>query len=128
MVYGRDKRGARTYKEGFDPNRMCEVGNAPPLLPWEGAHVVEWQIDGLKFHPEREYESVTYGKTQIQAGGFIASHPFNAASVRGFLRFWPAGYWTALQKRTKANKPKSGLLQMRPNRLTLNHLRILGAV
>lgn len=106
MVYGREKSGARTYKEVFDPSRMCEIGNAPPLLPWEEAHVVEWQIDGMNFE-RREDGYIMYGKTQIQAGGYVASHPFHAASVRGFLRFWPAGYWTAIQTRTRMNKPKS---------------------
>lgn len=102
-VYGIDHDGIRRYKELNDPFYMCETGIAPPLLPWEVAHVVEWRIEGLKL--SFRGSPVTYGGMPVAPGNAIASPPFRAAGVVGFLRFWPQGYYPACVRRKKAARP-----------------------
>jgi len=104
-VYGLDGAGTRTYKDFMDPAHMCETSIAPPLLPWEKAHVVEWRIEGLK--PCYKGAPCIFAGKPVVAGSCFASPPFRAAGVNGYLRFWPAGYWTETQRRRKAALPPS---------------------
>jgi len=102
-VFGVDAQGTRSYKEFGDPARTCESGVAPPILPWEVAHVVEWRVRGL-IPGQRGAPWMTAGMV-LKPGACIASPPFRAAGVCGTLRLWPAGYWTDSQKRQKAALP-----------------------
>mmetsp|Transcript_2477 Transcript_2477/g.6192 ORF Transcript_2477/g.6192 Transcript_2477/m.6192 type:complete len:506 (+) Transcript_2477:90-1607(+) len=103
-VFGKEKTGAVVYKEVLNPARMCEMGQPPALLPWEVAHVVEWRITGLSVGAQRN-APVKYGSEVIRPGMYIASPPFNAAGASGFLRFWPMGFWTEAQRRSKLAIP-----------------------
>lgn len=102
-VYGVDKTGQRTFKEVLDPAHMCETGISPPMLPWEDAHIVEWRIEGLKL--SHRGSPTTYGGMEVKPGCFIASPPFRAGGVCGFLRFWPTGYYPPSRRRKKASLP-----------------------
>jgi len=99
-VYGKEKGGQISYKELLDPHRQCEVGTIPPLLPWEVSHVVEWRIENLVIGPLRG-SPVLHGPIVVRPGISLASPPFRGAGICGFLRFWPAGYWTEAQRRLK---------------------------
>lgn len=98
-VYGLEKNCKRTYKEQHDPSQMCETSVSPPLLPWEVSHVVEWRIQNLSL--SRKGSPVMYGGVVVRPGRSLASPPFLAAGVNGFLRFWPTSYWTETQRRKK---------------------------
>mmetsp|Transcript_64218 Transcript_64218/g.150769 ORF Transcript_64218/g.150769 Transcript_64218/m.150769 type:complete len:391 (+) Transcript_64218:70-1242(+) len=100
-VYGVDFSGALTLKDYQDPIHGCECSLAPPLLPWETMHVVEWRITGLQYSGFDKGAPVMHNGRAIDPGTFITSPPFRAAGVKGFLTFWPAGYWTACNKRKK---------------------------
>lgn len=102
-VYGRDKDGSRTYKDSHDPTFACETGMPTPILPWESAHVVEWRIEGLRL--SRKGSPATYAGVVVRPGTSIASPPFRAAGINGFLRFWPAGFYTETNRRKKASAP-----------------------
>merc|ERR1719401_2982544 len=91
-VYGVDGSGKRSYKDFRDPAHMCETGAAPPLLPWEVSHVVEWRIEGLTV--SRKGAPAMYAGVPIRPGTSIASPPFRAGGVCGSLRLWPAGYYS----------------------------------
>jgi hypothetical protein len=99
-VYARERGGVISYKDALDPHRQCEVGTIPPLLPWEISHVVEWRIEHLVTGPTRGHP-VTHGSTVVRPGISLASPPFRAAAVSGFLRFYPSGYYTEAQRRIK---------------------------
>lgn len=101
-VYAKEKSGEITYKEQLDPHRMCEVGTIPPLLAWETSHVVEWRIENLLIGPSSTCP-VTHGPMVVRPGSSMASPPFRGGGVSGFLRFWPAGYWTEAQQRLKVH-------------------------
>lgn len=101
-VYGRAD-GSRTYKDALDPARTCELCGPPPILPWETSHVVEWRIEGLQLSCKGS--PVAYRGMPLRPGGSIASPPFQAAGVSGFLRFWPMGYWTGTQRQRKSAIP-----------------------
>lgn len=101
-IYGMSKTGERAYKDPFDPTRMCELGPSPPILPWELSHVVEWRVEGLK--PGPPGKPLEHAGMQVRPGTSIASPPFRAAGVCGFLRFWPAGYWTESQRTRKCSE------------------------
>lgn len=102
-VYGLDEGGSRMYKDIHDPTHMCETGTPPPLLPWEMSHVVEWRIEGLGL--SHRGCPVTYAGMVVRSGACIASPPFRAAGACGFLRFWPAGFFTETSRRKKASLP-----------------------
>lgn len=99
-VYAKERDGSISYKEMLDPHRQCEIGTIPPLLPWEISHVVEWRIENLLIGPLKGCP-VTHGPIVVRPGFSLASPPFRGAGVCGFLRFWPAGYWTEAQRRLK---------------------------
>jgi hypothetical protein len=100
VVYGLDRGGKRVYKDDLNPAHLCEKGSiAPPLMPWETAHVAEWRIDDLRL--SRHGYPAQRGGMEVRAGASIASVPFRAAGVCGYLRFWPSGYWTETQRRRK---------------------------
>lgn len=101
QVYGLDSNGNRVYKD--DLSHMCEMGTPMPLLPWETAQVVEWRIEGLRL--SHKGSPTFYAGMEVRAGSSIASPPFRAAGVCGFLRFWPRGYWTESMRRRKASAP-----------------------
>mmetsp|Transcript_66868 Transcript_66868/g.131606 ORF Transcript_66868/g.131606 Transcript_66868/m.131606 type:complete len:248 (+) Transcript_66868:2-745(+) len=82
---------------------MCETGVAPPILPWEVAHVVEWRIENLTV--SRKGAPCMYGGMPLRPGTSIASPPFRAAGVCGVLRFWPVGYYSEPQRRRKSTVP-----------------------
>lgn len=108
-VYARERcssksAGSAVYKDAFDPRRTCDVGTPPHVLPWEAHHVVEWRIEGLASGKGRG-SPLTYMGCPVRAGTSLASPPFRAAGVCGFLRLWPAGYWTETQRRTKTPLP-----------------------
>lgn len=99
-VYGKERGGQISYKEALDPHRQCEVGTVPPLLPWEISHVVEWRIENLMIG-KLKGSPVMHGPIVVRPGISMASPPFRGAGVTGYLRFWPAGYWTEAQRRLK---------------------------
>lgn len=99
-VYAKERDGQISYKELLDPIRMCDVGTCPSLLPWEMSHVIEWRIDNL-ICSKQGGAPVRHGPTVVRPGTSFASPPFRGAGVCGFLRFWPAGYWTEAQRRLK---------------------------
>eukprot|EP00933_Yihiella_yeosuensis_P013142 TRINITY_DN12315_c0_g3_i1.p1 TRINITY_DN12315_c0_g3~~TRINITY_DN12315_c0_g3_i1.p1 ORF type:complete len:489 (-),score=57.05 TRINITY_DN12315_c0_g3_i1:93-1559(-) len=100
QVYSIDHLGQRVYKDASDPEHGCEMSGATPLLPWEVAHVVEWRIEGLSY---RSKLPVTYHGRQIAPGAYVSSPTFAAGGVKGYLRFWPAGYWTESQTWKRAS-------------------------
>lgn len=102
-VYGLDADSRRTYKDPVDIDNMCEMSVPPPLLPWEVAHVVEWKIDGYK--PGSGGIPTTLAGTKVDAGMSVASHPFRAAGVCGYLRFWPVSFYRATQLRKRSAMP-----------------------
>jgi len=104
-VYGLSKTGERSFKDPNDPAHMCELGPSPPILPWEHSHVIEWRIEGLK--PALPGRPMEHAGIQIRPGQSIASPPFRAAGVCGFLRFWPAGYWTESQRTRKCSEVRN---------------------
>mmetsp|Transcript_21081 Transcript_21081/g.60961 ORF Transcript_21081/g.60961 Transcript_21081/m.60961 type:complete len:380 (-) Transcript_21081:46-1185(-) len=99
-VYGVDAKGGKSFKDINDPRHMCETSASPPMLPWETAHVVEWRIEDLIV--SRKGAPCMYGGIPIRPGKSIVSPPFRAAGVCGSLRFWPAGYYSDPQRRSKA--------------------------
>jgi len=98
-VFGREHNGSLTYKDFLDPAHSCEMSPSPPILPWETAHVVEWRLDDLSLNMQQMRG--TFGGTPLVPGGSIASPPFRAGGVVGFIRFWPLGYWTEGRRRQK---------------------------
>lgn len=96
-VYGLDANGRRTYKDTVDPDVMCEMSVPPPILPWEVCHVVEWKI--ANYEPDSHAKIVG---PRVQPGFSMASIPFRAAGVCGYLRFWPVSFYTATQRRKRA--------------------------
>jgi hypothetical protein len=99
-VHARERNGDLAHKDPLDPHRQCEVGTVPPLLPWEVSHVVVWRIENLLIGPLKGCP-VTHGPIKVRPGISLASPPFRGAGLCGFLRFWPAGYWTEAQMRMK---------------------------
>jgi len=100
QVYGIDHDNNRMYKAWFDPAHSCEVSSSPDLLPWEVAHVVEWRIRGLKWVIGPNAGTFFWGRKMLPSQ-FLASQPFRAAGVCGFLRFWPVNYYNEAQLRKK---------------------------
>lgn len=105
IVYGVDFNGARTYKIPEDSHLSCEMSIAPPLLPWEQSHIVEWRIYGLDYSGTHRGLPVYYHGRHVRHGTSIASPAFRAAGVCGYLRFWPVSYWTEPQLRKKSSVP-----------------------
>lgn len=95
-TYGIDFNGIRTFKDRFDAAHTCEMSSAPPLLPWESSHLVEWRIEGLRYSSRGL--PTTYWGHQIYHGQCLVSPPFRAGGVWGSLRFWPVSYWTETQQ------------------------------
>lgn len=104
-VYGVDFNGARTYKIPEDSHLGCEMSIAPPLLPWEQSHIVEWRIYGLDYSGTHRGLPVYHNGRPVSHGTSIASPAFRAAGVCGYLRFWPVSYWTEPQLRKKGAVP-----------------------
>lgn len=101
VVYGTDRTGRRVDKDPVDSVRISELGSHAPLLPWEVKHTVEWTVEDLKIFLDRPSTIASYGGAEVPAGAYITSPAFEAAGVRGHLRFWPAGYWTLAQRQTR---------------------------
>mmetsp|Transcript_42394 Transcript_42394/g.76100 ORF Transcript_42394/g.76100 Transcript_42394/m.76100 type:complete len:439 (+) Transcript_42394:66-1382(+) len=101
QVYGIDHDGTRMYKASFDPAHSCEVSSSPDMLPWEVAHVVEWRIPGLKYAVTGPRQGSFFWGRRMLPSQFLASQPFRAAGVCGFLRFWPVNYYNEAQLRKK---------------------------
>lgn len=97
----------KTFKNPSDPMRQCEIGVPPPLLPWESHHKVDWKIEELD--ADRKLLQVKYHGLEIPPGKFIASPPFEAGGVKGYLRFWPNGYFNNSQKRERGEMDLGGL-------------------
>jgi hypothetical protein len=100
-VYAKERGGLVAHKDMLCPDRQCEIGTVPPLLPWEMSHVIEWRIENVIISPVRGAPVKSKGDQVVRPGMSLASPPFRGAGVCGFLRFWPAGYWTEAQKRMK---------------------------
>lgn len=101
-VFGLSRTGERSFKDPFDPTHMCELGASPAILPWETSHIVEWRIEGLRIG--QPGQPLVHAGTLVRPGASVASPPFRAAGVCGFLRFWPAGYWTESQRTRRTSE------------------------
>jgi len=104
-AYGVDYSGKWAYKDHHDSHHGCEISLSPPMLPWEKMHVVEWRIEGLSYNGCQKGLPVLNFGSPVTPGTYLSSPPFRAAGVSGFLRFWPAGYWTEAQQRKKSSQP-----------------------
>mmetsp|Transcript_139636 Transcript_139636/g.446818 ORF Transcript_139636/g.446818 Transcript_139636/m.446818 type:complete len:423 (-) Transcript_139636:39-1307(-) len=108
-IYGVDRGGNRTPKDTLDPTHLCELGAFAPLLPWEVAHRVEWSLEGVQIGHNRPIAYAVYGGSEVRAGTSFVSPLFQAAGVQGYIRFWPAGYWSKAQQQTRERT--AGLLE-----------------
>eukprot|EP00933_Yihiella_yeosuensis_P082028 TRINITY_DN95765_c0_g1_i1.p1 TRINITY_DN95765_c0_g1~~TRINITY_DN95765_c0_g1_i1.p1 ORF type:complete len:511 (-),score=61.61 TRINITY_DN95765_c0_g1_i1:118-1650(-) len=99
FVYGVEQDGRRTFKDTLDPLH-CSESIIAPLLPWEQSQVIEWRIEGLAYPTGGR--PVSYHSRKIEHGRCLASKPFRAAGVCGYLQFWPVSYWTETQMRVKS--------------------------
>eukprot|EP00929_Paragymnodinium_shiwhaense_P019973 TRINITY_DN13451_c0_g2_i1.p1 TRINITY_DN13451_c0_g2~~TRINITY_DN13451_c0_g2_i1.p1 ORF type:complete len:494 (+),score=99.69 TRINITY_DN13451_c0_g2_i1:162-1643(+) len=105
-IYGIDMQGRSTYKDTSDLAHTNDLGNSTNIMPWENSHLVTWRIDNLVVSSKgRRVRYGTDGGIEVVPGKAIASPVFQAAGLSGFLRFWPAGYWTESQRKRKAAEP-----------------------